>query len=158
MTNLPYLTPLTGEVLRAAGVPEGWDFGIADKVRFYELDALNHVNNVAYLRWFETLRIPYFRDYQVSSYRADDPQLVLMTNAARYHAPLYLNDSYVVTGRTVSYRNTSFRMEYAVFTETGLKTTGESVIVCLEQDAKTKRPLPKAAISAFQSRDGAVQE
>lgn len=60
VTDLPFLTPLSPEQLRAAGVPDGWSFGMADIVRFHELDALNHVNNVAYFRWFETLRIPYF--------------------------------------------------------------------------------------------------
>ena len=47
-----FLTPLSIETLRAAGIPDPWTYGQADRVRFYELDALNHVNNTAYLRWF----------------------------------------------------------------------------------------------------------
>ncbi len=153
---IPFLTPLDQDTLAKAGVTGGWAYGIADKVRFYELDALNHVNNVAYLRWFETLRIPYFRDYRLSGYGPDDPQVVIKTNTATYHAPLFLNDTYIVTGRTVSFRDSSFRMEYGVFSG-GLKTTGEALLVCLQQDGRTKRALPDAAVRSFVERDGAVR-
>ena len=84
-TDLPLVTPLTAQQLQHAGVPEGWNFGQADRVRFHELDALNHVNNIVYLRWFEDLRIPYFHAHAITSYNSkDDPQVVLATNAARY--------------------------------------------------------------------------
>ena len=155
MTDLPYLTPLSPEQLRAAGVPEGWSFGMADVVRFHELDALNHVNNVAYFRWFESLRIPYFAEYGLSTYQPDDPTLVVMTNAARYHAPMFLNEAYVTVTRTASFRNSSFVMEYATFSGGTLRATGECVVVCLEKDAATKRPLPEPAVQAFLARDGA---
>ena len=38
---------------------------MADRVRFGELDALNHVNNVVYLRWYETLRVLYLEAYGI---------------------------------------------------------------------------------------------
>ncbi len=72
-----YLTPLPVLELRAAGVPAPWTFGLRDKVRFYELDALNHVNNTPYLLWFETLRVRWFSDYGLSDYGPDDPTFVL---------------------------------------------------------------------------------
>lgn len=80
-----------------------------------------------------------------------------MTNTAKYHAPMFLNDRYVTVGRTASFRNSSFRMEYAVFSNGMLKTTGDSVVVCLEDDAATKRALPQPAIDAFTLRDGALK-
>lgn len=156
--DLPYLTPLTQDQLRAAGVPEGWRFGMADVVRFHELDALNHVNNVAYFRWFESLRIPYFAAYHLSTYSDGDPTLVVMTNAARYHAPMFLGERYVTVTRTATFRNSSFRMEYATYGEGTLRATGECVVVCLERDGATKRPLPAAAIKAFTTHDGAIRE
>jgi len=158
MTDLPFLTPLSPDQLHAAGVPDGWSFGMADIVRFHELDSLNHVNNVAYFRWFESLRIPYFQAYDLSNYQPGDPTLVVMTNTAKYHAPLFLNDRYVTVARTASFRQNSFRMEYAVFSEGALKTTGDCIVVCLEADAATKCALPKAATRAFVNRDGAIKE
>ena len=153
-----YLDPLGRADLAALDIPEPWAYGIADKVRFYELDALNHVNNVAYLRWFETLRSPYVRDYGLSGYTAADPQLFVIANAARYLAPMMLGDSYVVTGRTASFRNTSFRMEYGVFRGAELTCTGEAVIVSMTPDGGAKAALPEAVKAAFVARDGAIAD
>ncbi|WP_432450210.1 acyl-CoA thioesterase [Aliiroseovarius marinus] len=154
---IPLVTPLNSAQLRSVGVPQGWQYGIADRVRFHELDALNHVNNVAYLRWFESLRIPYFSDHKLTSYNGeDDPQVVLATNSARYFKPMFLNENYVVTGRTTSFRNSSFVMEYGCFVGGELRCLGESVIVTLEQDGVTKRPLSDEVIEALRA-DGATK-
>ncbi len=158
MADPNFLTPLDRNDLAAQGIDPPWTYGIADRVRFYELDALNHVNNVAYLRWFETLRISYFRDYGLSNYTVEDPQFVVIQNSARYLAPCYLNEAYIVTGRTVAYRASAFRMEYGVFVGGALKCTGEAVLVCLERDGKTKRPLTDEMIATMQTRDGAIRE
>ncbi|MHA6267687.1 thioesterase family protein [uncultured Aliiroseovarius sp.] len=156
--NIQLVTPLDGATLQSVGVPAGWNFGLADRVRFHELDALNHVNNVAYLRWFESLRIPYFQAYGITTYASeDDPQVVLATNSARYFKPMHLGESYVITGRTISFRSSSFVMEYGCWVDGDLRCSGESVIVCLEQDGKTKRPLSTAVAQTFIDRDGATQ-
>ena len=57
MTGLPYLVPLGPDALAAQGIPPHWRFGMADRVRFTEIDALNHANHTTYLRWFEMLRV-----------------------------------------------------------------------------------------------------
>lgn len=116
--DLPLVTPLNTQQLQSAGVPEGWNFGQADRVRFHELDALNHVNNIVYLRWFEDLRIPYFHAHAVTSYTSeDDPQVVLASNAARYFKPMFLGETFVATARCTSFRNSSFVLEYGVWVE-----------------------------------------
>lgn len=153
----PYLTFLDAEGLAREGIPDGWSFGMADRVRFAELDALNHVNNAAYLSWFEALRVHYVSAYGLSDYRPEDPELVLRDVACRYHAPMFLNERYIVTARTARYRRTSFTMEYAVFAET-LRATGSAVIVCLARDGSGRAPLADAVVGAFRARDGAVPE
>lgn len=154
--HLPLVTPLTIAQMTSVGIPDGWAFGMADRVRFHELDALNHVNNVAYLRWFESIRIPYFQTYKITSYNSEtDPQVVLASNYARYFKPMHLGDCYVVTGRTKSFRNASFVMEYACWRDGEMTCGGESVIVTLEQDGKTKRPLGAEVTELFSKRDGA---
>ncbi|NDW52300.1 thioesterase family protein [Aliiroseovarius sp. PrR006] len=156
-TDLPLVTPLTAQQLQRAGVPEGWNFGQADRVRFHELDALNHVNNIVYLRWFEDIRIPYFHTHAITSYNSeDDPQVVLATNAARYFKPMFLGETFVVTARCTSFRNSSFVLEYGVWVEGELRCSGETVIVTLEQDGKTKRPLSPEVIAAL-TADGATK-
>ena len=150
-----FLTPLSADTLRAAGIPAPWAFGQADRVRFYELDALNHVNNTAYLRWFETLRIRYMAAYDLSHYRPEDPIFVLRTLTCEYHVPTFLNDDYIVTARCESFRTNSFRKEYAVWCRGRLCTTGSAVVVMTDQTGERKVPLTDAQRQVLLDRDGA---
>ena len=152
----PFLTPLGPEQLRAEAIPEPWAFGMKDRVRFGELDVLNHVNNAAYLRWLENFRIQYFRDYQVSDYGAERPRIVLRNIGLEFVSEVLLNDEYIITGRTVSVRTSSWAMEYGIWVSGRLTTRGSAVLVLLD-DTGTKRPLPDSWRVAFQSRDGAEQ-
>ncbi|WP_371170987.1 acyl-CoA thioesterase [Aliiroseovarius sp. 2305UL8-7] len=147
--NIPLVTPLSPEQMKSVGVPDGWAYAMADRVRFHELDALNHVNNVAYFRWFESLRIPYFGHVHVSTYSEGDPQVVVASNYAQYMKPLHLGDNYVVTTRTRSFRATSFMLEYAVFLDGEMMCSSECLVVTLEHDGVTKRPLRPETVAAF---------
>lgn len=152
----PFLTPLTVDQLRAADVPAPWTYGVADRVRFGELDALRHVNNAAYLGWLEAFRLHYFRDYQVADYTAPDaPRIVLKAISLEFHKEMLLGEEYIVCGRTTSLGRTSFVMEYAVFSG-DLRTTGSAVIVQLDQDGH-KRPLCEAVRKTLINRDGATE-
>lgn len=153
-----YILPLSLDALRARGIPEPWTFGVADRVRFYELDALNHVNNTTYLRWFETTRVRWLADYGISHYRPEDPTLVIRQIVCDYLAPMFLNEDYVVTARCVSFRNTSFRKDYAVWSDGQIKVKGSAVIVITTDDGASKRPLPDTVRTTFTERDGAINE
>lgn len=153
--TLPFLTPLNTTQLRSVGIPEPWAFGVADKVRFGELDALGHVNNVAYMSWFEVVRIHYFRNYGLSDYKsADRPRLVLANANVTYKAEMHLGQDYIATARTAQFGNTSFMMEYAVHGD-ALHATGSAVIVQLNQDG-TKRALTEALKEQMARLDSAT--
>lgn len=152
----PFLIPLEKLSLRKAGVPEPWTFGMADRVRFGELDALNHVNNVVYLRWYETLRVNYLNNYDIYSLAGEKPKFVVKSVGIDYKAEVKRDTNYINVTRTISMRNTSWTMEYATFVDGKITTTGECVAVLLDQD-NTKRPLPDALRQTFIDRDGAVQ-
>ncbi|PWJ21011.1 acyl-CoA thioesterase [Jannaschia seohaensis] len=154
--TFPLLTPLTGEALRGAGVPAPFRLGQADRVRFRELDVLDHVNNAVYLSWFETFRIDYFRHFQIGDYTTPGarPVFVLKGVSVDYRAPLYLEDVYVVAGRVRAYRRTSFTMEYGVWRDGRLCATSEAVICLMEADFTTKKPLPESTLEVFRA-DGA---
>lgn len=158
--TFPLLTPLTVPQLRAQSIPEPFAFGQADRVRFHELDVLDHVNNARYLSWFETFRIAYLREYGISRYADAEsrPVLVLKSVAVDYKAPLHLEDVYVVAGRTRAYRKTSWSMEYGVWSQGRLCALSEAVIVLMENDFVTRKTLPEHYIAAFAQRDGAVFE
>ncbi|MGR3513775.1 MAG: acyl-CoA thioesterase [Paracoccaceae bacterium] len=153
-----YLAPLDRSALTALGV-DGFAYGYADRVRFHELDALNHVNNTVFLRWFETIRVRYLVDYGLSSYAAaDDPQLVVRRVTADYLSPVLMGQDYVVTARTTLVKPSSFLMEYGLFVETRLVATGEAVVVSLSPDGAARQQHRPAAIEAMVTRDGAQTE
>jgi acyl-CoA thioester hydrolase len=158
--NLPLLTLLPVDKLRDLGIPAPFAVGQADRVRFRELDVLDHVNNATYLGWFETFRIAYLRASGLGDYAdaTSRPALILKRVGVEYHRPLHLEDVYVVTGRTRSYRRTSWTMEYRVYSGGHHCTTGEAVICLMEPDFRTRRPLPDDWTAMFRDRDGAVPE
>ena len=153
-----YLVPLDRPALAALGI-EGFAYGYADRVRFHELDALNHVNNSVYLRWFETIRVRYLVDYGLSSYGADDdPQLVVRRVTADYLAPVFQDQDYVVTARTTLVKPSSFLMEYGLFVEGALVAMGEAVVVSLTRQGDARQPHRTEAVEAMVARDGAIRE
>lgn len=153
--SVPPLTPLTAQHLRKAGIPEPWNYGMADRVRFHEIDALNHVNNAVCFSWFENLRVHYLRDYDIYRYKPDDPMLVMRAVGASYNAPLFLGQDYILTARTRSFGRTSFTMDYGVFADGKHAIEGHAVIVLLEQDGKTGFPLTDEMRENMAHRDGA---
>ncbi len=149
--------PLSGSDLRDAGIPEPWSFGIADKVRFVELDILNHVNNAAYVNWLENARIAYFMDYGISDYVSpDQPVLVVRSLKIDFRAPLLLNDTYIVTARSISYGRTSWKMEHAIFSGDQMAASAENVIVTVSPDGDGPVPLRPSIIDVIRTRDGAT--
>ena len=161
MEKLPYHTPLGPDSLRGLGIPEPWRFGLADRVRFGELDALGHVNHTAYLRWFESFRLPFLKARGVTDYGPNAPRLVLKKVECTYLAEMGLGLDYVVTGRVSRFRNTSFTMDYAVWlpgSEAQETARGGAVIVLLNRDGEGRYRIPKTGRTAFLNEDGAVAE
>ena len=152
--DLPYLTPLTQAQLRGAGVPEGWSYGIRDRVRFPDLDALNHVNNARYLTWFEQLRVGYMMDYGVTRYDEDSPRLVIRSASLDFEKEMVLGEDYIVTARTRWYRTSSFLTEYACFSP-DLRVTGTALVVLRSRDGAGKWPLSEVHKATFRDRDDA---
>ena len=145
---------LNRSALESLGI-HGWPFALKDRVRFYEIDVLNHVNNVAFLRWFEILRVRYFIDYGLSTYSGNeaDPQLVVRHQATDFFAPMHLDQSYKVVGRIKLIKPTSFVMASAVFCDGQMMAQGETVIVSLEADGSTRRPHKPGAVQKIVALD-----
>jgi len=154
--DIRYHTPLTSDEMKHFGCEGHWPYAMADKVHFHELDSLNHVNNVVYFSWFETLRVRYLQDWGLSDYsnNPDNPRLVVKSVSADYKREMYMGEDYLVTARTTSFRNTSFTMEFGLWCD-GLRATGDAIVVVLEPDGSAKRPLSTALKQRFIAVDGA---
>lgn len=160
MTTLTYHTPFDATALRSHDIPAPWSFGLADRVRFGELDAIGHVNHTAYLRWFESFRLPFLKARCVTDYGPDSPRLVLKQVHCTYEAEMVMGEDYIVTGRAEAFRNTSFTLEFAVWRiAAGMDpvrtANGGAIVVLLNRDAPGRYPIPEAGRAAFVAEDGA---
>ena len=125
-------------------------------MRFAELDVLKHVNNAAYMVWFESIRIRYFQDWGPTRYRPDDPRLVIRRAMLDYLAEMHMDEVYVVTARCTAFRSTSFTLMSEIWSGVTKRATLESVIVQLEPDRPEKRPLSDTIRDRFRDVDGAA--
>ncbi|MFP7571469.1 acyl-CoA thioesterase [Marivita sp. S2033] len=156
MTDLPYLTPLSAEQQRAAGLSEVWPLAHADRVRFSELDPLNHVNNVAYLVWFEIARVAYFKHIDLSRYddASQEPRIVVRRGELDWLKEMHADEEYVVTSKTIDYRNTSFTMLQEVWSGGTRRAAFQGVIVLLKPDGSGRMPIPDEIRAHFHDVDG----
>jgi len=154
--ELRYHTPLTPEEQLAHGLPEPWPLALADRVRWGELDRLNHVNNVAYLQWLESARIRYFGMRGLGG-GPDDPVTVIRRGEIEWLAEMRAEEDYIVTTRCTGFRNTSFSLANEIWAGGTLRATFACVIVLLEPDGSGRAPLPDAMVRMFRQIDGAAR-
>ena len=119
-------------------------------MRFGELDALGHVNNAVFFRWFEAARARHLTHLGVTDYGPDAPRLVLRRTEALFHAELRLHEPYVVTVRTTAVGTTSVTQAYGIFAP-DLRAEGTAVTVFTRDGVKA--PVPDAARTALLSLD-----
>lgn len=157
--TLLYHTPLSVSDQAALGISPPQPLAMADKVRFSELDALNHVNNAVYMEWFERLRVRYVQDCGLSGYdRADDPRIVIRSGQIHYRQEMRMDEDYVVTCRCTAFRNTSFTLRQELWSGGAMRASFDCVIVLLKPDASGRFPLSEAVRQRFASRDAAQDE
>ena len=151
--TVQYHMPLSLDVLREHGISDPWTYGIRYRTTFGELDAQGHISNVTYLRWFETFRVQYLRDYGWPVYATKDgTPMVLRRVEVDFLKEINLSEDFIVTGRTTSLGNSSCVMTYAIWAD-GLRATGSAVLVFLDHDGR-KIPLPSDLRATMISRDG----
>ncbi|WP_299785468.1 acyl-CoA thioesterase [uncultured Marivita sp.] len=154
--TVPYLTPLSPDQQRTFGVTDPWPLAIADRVRFAELDPLNHVNNVAYLTWFESARVAYFKHVGISSYEDDavEPRIVIRRGEIDWLQEMRADEDYVILSRAVDYRNTSFTMQQEIWAGGTKRAAFTCVIVLLQPDGSGRMPIPANILRHFHEVDG----
>lgn len=104
------------------------------KVRFRDLDALNHVNNAVYLTYLEETRIAMMDAIGVSRLMTRERSWILARCEIDYRAPALLGESLRVEVRPGEIRNTSFELTYRVVrdSDNALIAEARSVQVCYD--------------------------
>ncbi|MBW4708868.1 acyl-CoA thioesterase [Roseobacter sp. YSTF-M11] len=155
--TLLYHTPLSAEAQSDLGITPPAPLAMADRVRFSELDVLNHVNNAVYMHWFERLRIRYTQDWGLSRYMGSggDPRIVIRSGEIHYRQEMVMDEDYVVTCGCTAFRNTSFTLAQTLWSGGTLRATFHCVLVLLTHDGAARFPIPDPVKSRFLAVDGA---
>lgn len=112
-------------------------------VRYADIDAQRHLNNVASFTFMEHARVVYLREtglWQGQDF--DGVGMVVAEVSCKYLAPGFLNETVTVAVRASHLGTKSFHFEYELATERGLIATGRSVQVCYDYARQCSIPIP----------------
>ena len=111
-------------------------------VQWGDMDSFAHVNNVLYLRWFESARIAYFRAAGVLA-RMESERIgpILARGTIDYRIALGFPDQVRVSATALKLGNTSFTMGLRMTSERhgeAVVAEGENVIVMVDYRSQQK--------------------
>ena len=157
--DLSFHTPLSPDEQTALGITLPQTMAMADRVRFSELDILQHVNNKSYLDWFEVSRVAYFNQFCLPHFEGQPrPRNVLRNANVHYVQEMLLGESYIATSQVIRYRRTSYVMEQQIWTDGTLRCRMEGVMVLRTPDGREGYPVPESLISFWSEVEGATHD
>ena len=110
-----------------------------------DMDAMRHVNNTVYFRWFESARIAYFLDVGLlQSMESTGVGPILASTDCRFRMPLEYPDTVSVGTRVPKIGDDRFQMEYVVVGHRAgqVAAQGSGLIVTYDYRAGRKAPIP----------------
>jgi acyl-CoA thioester hydrolase len=125
----------------------------AEKIRFGHLDAMRHLNNVEFLRFFETARIEFLRSLipEHDPANPDDFGLIFAECHINYRSPGFYDDLLETTLRAEDVRRSSFRVTFEMRVGDRLLAEGWGALVGYDYANGRAAPLPdrvRAALGA----------
>lgn len=119
-------------------------FSVSVPIRYADIDAQRHLNNVAYFTFMEQARVAYAREVGLwDDGHFDSIGMILAEASCSYRAPAHLWETVTVWARVSRIGKKSFDFEYRLETERGLIATGRSVQVCYDYARGQSTPLPE---------------
>jgi len=124
---------------------ERWSFSHLDRVRYADVDTMRHLNNVAFVRFFESARIAFmqhvFPEHDPTD-PADFPAVLAEVHIA-YRAPAYFDEQIRTDVRPRNVRRSSFETEFRMRAEGDGRhlADGHGVYVGYDYVAESARPL-----------------
>jgi acyl-CoA thioester hydrolase len=115
-------------------------------VAWGEMDAMQHVNNIVYFRYFESARIAYFEKMDLIGYMTETGiGPILATTSCRFRIPLSYPDQVRIGAKVVSIEQDRFVMHYLVVSAKHRKAAaeGDGVIVTFNYRENKKVAVPE---------------
>lgn len=113
-------------------------------VAWGEMDVLGHVNNIVFLRWFETARIEYLEHVGIAfnGLRTSEHGVILAANSCRYRVPVTYPDTLSVGVRVSALGDDRFVMEHAALSRNLGKVVAEGDALVVSYDYVAGRRVP----------------
>jgi len=138
-------------------LPTDWPVTITLPVQWGEQDALGHVNNVTFFRWWESARIAYsvkvglIRENQVAG-----DGTVLVSMKCDFRRQLTFPDTVHIGSRLSRVGNSSFEVEHRLVSDTQPEVCAEAVSTMVYFDFATQKPcrIPDDVRAAMRELEG----
>jgi acyl-CoA thioester hydrolase len=130
-----------------------WAFEYTDRVRFSDLDAMKHLNNVAFLQFFESARIAFISSVapEHRPTEADDFGLIFAECHINYRAPAFFDEEIITRVRPGDFARSSFRVYFEMRAQQDerLLAEGYGVLVGYDYAAGKAMMLPETLVRAL---------
>jgi acyl-CoA thioester hydrolase len=131
---------------RSNGGPPDGAFSMVQRVRFGDLDAMQHMNNVEFLRFFETARIDYLMGILPEHNPGSRRQFgfIFAECHIAYRSPAHFGEEIRTFIWPTGLERSSIRIEFAMRSESDgrLLAEGYGVLVGYDYAAGESRPVP----------------
>jgi len=140
---------------------KGYPVVIEIPIAWGEMDSFQHVNNIVYFRYFESIRMAYFGKLDVWTFMEETGiGPILSSTKCRFRIPLTYPDMISGGGRVTRLEADRYVMEYKLISHEHRKVAaeGEGLIVSYDYREKRKAPLPEELKRRIQSLENNLSE
>ena len=130
-------------------------------IEWGDMDALQHVNNIEYFKYFQVARIAYFEKINSDSEFRETPiPLILASTQCKFIYPLTYPDSISVGVRVDAMADQYFTMKYAVVSHQHqrLAAIGDAKVVMFDYVNNKKAYIPDEIRKTIIDLEGSVDE
>ena len=131
------------------------------KIEWGDMDALQHVNNIEYFKYFQVARIAYFEKINSDSVFGETPiPLILASTQCKFIYPLAYPDSVSIGVRVDAMADQYFTMKYAVVSQKHqrLAAIGDAKVVMFDYVNNKKTSIPNEIRKTIIDLEKAVDE
>jgi acyl-CoA thioester hydrolase len=124
-----------------------WAYTHVERVRFGDLDAMRHLNNVVFLRYFETARINYVNglsDEHDPVTRDNGMGFIFASCTIDYRAPAYFDEDVEIRLRPADVGTKSLTLEFEMAVGERVIAEGHGVLVAYDYAQERSVPIPDA--------------
>jgi acyl-CoA thioester hydrolase len=135
-------TSLEPEVVQSL---DGYPVVIKVPVRWGDMDAFQHVNNIVYFQYFESVRIEYFeRIHAMDHLRETGVGPILASTQCRFRFPVTYPDTLLVGAKVTDLGEDRFTHRYLAVSQIHEKVAaeGDGVVVTFNYRTNQKAPIP----------------